>query len=1184
MWRKITTAIFAAGILISAFCFAFFAFQKSLVLSALKSANEINDVEKVEISFFKTEIEGLKLALPNGFDLKINKISASHDFILKCLLLKNLAIENLKIEGANLTQQALQVEMAYRPSAAASAEVQPASAPSQNHQTSKQSAPIKEEKDKVSKPSFLSNFDIKIKNLEGDFKLNLNNGAKISATLNSENCARNLVLHDLFKLASLDLQMPIAATQGERQINAKLRILAQGSKNKSNIALAFSISGKEILKSQIKASDFYGKFETQTQISFDSDDLKAFFDDLPQFSAKLHATSNFDSSFNSADCKASFRADARNLQEMSVYLDEVQTASLAGEIEIKKEHSSLDVGKLNFGLNINESNVCSVKSAKRFLLDTSNLEKIPDGELFRFCLNKFDLSHLNAFIKQNGFEAFSAPISAEILISKNSENIEAKSEKLIGIRNLTLKRNGAPLFNEASFNLFLSAITDFGKSKISAQLTPAKSPSNFSATIETSFAKDFERADFAFEATGNPSSLFPRIKECGVEKIDASAAAAISGNLARLKKLSVSLRGKNGADVLEANIKNEICLNLSSGKVSSKDAQISMSSADLPPEILKAFCPDADAEKISMLANVKILSAEDIEADISAEAKNLSAKSESGEILKNITLQAKSNIALKGGILAFDIPQFRALENATGILTGSANAKFDVNRPSLISLNADFSASVPKLLQQPILKKFDNASNGMLEVKLNARSADELNADITLSNLSVRGSPDLIEKAELKSVLKFGKNCLKNLNSNLRIATTKGESLASANTSFGEKFTMDACAQKIILEDLQTLAGAFQNKLQAQNEKGKTKLMRPRDVENAKELPSAKEIRSKIKHNLLPHETDFSDGEKLSETPSFPIEKVEVSIKELPQESVEELRAAWDFGKDAEIKISAQKILSGGKPLFENLKAEISADKTSLKVGNATALFYGAPSSLSCSVFFAQNGVYELKDSNIKIENLEIQKLLKRNGEGFSFIEGAFDIEADFFAISKDLGNLPRIMQFNASAKTKGGTMHLLDRTSEIWEAASIGAGLLKIGGTIFGGKVREIGDMTDLMELLASIEFSETELNIKRGTDLNIELLPAKVKAQNALISMRGSLSYMERESFDNMPIFMPIKLDATGGALALALQKLGFEKTPENIVSGPEFQISGTLSKTKNNLREILSKSARSIFKIKN
>jgi len=82
----------------------------------------------------------------------------------------------------------------------------------------------------------------------------------------------------------------------------------------------------------------------------------------------------------------------------------------------------------------------------------------------------------------------------------------------------------------------------------------------------------------------------------------------------------------------------------------------------------------------------------------------------------------------------------------------------------------------------------------------------------------------------------------------------------------------------------------------------------------------------------------------------------------------------------------------------------------------------------------------------------------------------------------------------------------------------------------------------------------------------------------------MRGSLSYMERESFDNMPIFMPIKLDATGGTLALALQKLGFEKTPENIVSGPEFQISGTLSKTKNNLREILSKSARSIFKIKN
>ncbi|MBO5782061.1 MAG: hypothetical protein J6R08_06350 [Opitutales bacterium] len=1186
MKRKIIAALLAAGILISAFGFAFFALQKTLALSALKSANEKNDVEKVDISFFKTEMEGLKLALPNGFDLSIKKISASHGFILKCLIFKDFAISDLKVEGASISQAGAK-EKSIIPVQDAVNTIAPAAHVSPSRIDIPNISKPTYAKEAVEKPSYFSDCNIKIKNIEGDFEANLNNGIKISAILNSENRAQNLVLHDLFKLASLDLHLPFSIKHGGGQINAKLRVLAQGSKKATDIAGAIFAGEKEIFKSQIKASDFYKRFETQTQISLDSNDLKFLFDDLPQFSVKLHSAANFDADLKNAGCKASFRADAQNLRELSVYLDEVKTASLAGEIEFKKELSSLDVGKLNFGLNINESNVCAIKSAKRFVLDARHPEKIPDGELFRFLLNKFDLSHLNAFIKQNGFEAFSAPVSAEILISKNSGSIEAKSEKLIGIKSLTLKRNGAPLLDEASFNLFLSATTDFEKSKISAQFTPASVSPNFSATVEASFAKGFERADFAFEVSGDPSPLFPKTKECGIEKINAEAAAAISGNLARIKKFAVNLRGKNGADILTSNIKNEIRLDLSSGKVSSKDAEIGISSADLPPEILKAFCPNADAEKISLCANVKILSAEDAEADISVDAKNLSASNESGEILKNITLEAKSKMVLKNGILDFDIPQFKILENATGILTGSANAKFGASTGSLASLksaNAEFSASVPKLLQQPFLKKFDNASNGMLEAKLNAQGPTELKAEITLSNLSARGTPDLIEKAELKSVFNFGKNCLKNLSSKLRIATTRGESLINLNMALGEKLVLDADSSKIVLEDLQTLIGAFQNRLQTQNEKGKTRLMRPRDAENAKELPSAKEIRSKIKRKLLPHETDFPESGKLPKEAAAAIEEAQEAVKELPQESAEELRAVWDFGKDAEIKISAQKILSGGTPVLENLKAEISADKTSIKAADASALFYGAPSALSCNVFFAQNGVYELKNSRLKIENLEIQKLLKKNGEGFSFIEGAFDIEADFFASSKDFSGLPRLAQFNASAKTKGGTMHILDRTSDIWEAASIGAGLLKIGGALLGGKVREIGELTDVMELLASIEFSETTLSLKRGVDLNIELLPAEVKAQNALLSMRGSLKYMERESFANMPIFIPIKLDATEGRLALALQKLGYEKTPENIVSGPEFQIFGTLSNTKNNLKEILAKSARSIFKVKN
>lgn len=1192
MKRKIIIALISA--LVSIFItlaisyFAFVAFQKNLVVLALKSASETNDVDSVSISFFNSEIEGLKIAFNEDFNLSVEKISASHDFILKCLLLKTIVLSDLKIEGAKLVQNKPQIDTLGAKYTPLTQKQILEGQVTQTFCTPKidlKNAPTTRPKQKTS--NFLSGLTINIKNIEGDFECELVDDTKFNAKLNSQNYARNLILYDGYKLANLNMTLPISIQKNDANFNATLRVLATGTKKSSKILTWLFLDKKEIFKSEIKTFDFYKNFETQTQISFNSDDLKSLFQDLPQIALNLHSTASFNDTFKDANCKLSFRTDLQNLQEFSVYLDEVKTATLAGVIEFKKSSATIDVNKINFGLNLNDSNVCTLKSAKSFVLNTSQIANIPDGELFRLSFNKFNLNHINAFIRQTGLEVSSAPISTEILISKLEDKIEAKSEKLIAIKNFTFKKDANSIFNEASFNLFLSTITDFNQSKIVAQFTPTSKKSNFTSTLEFSFLRNFEKANFAIEATGNPSSLFPRAKACGVEKVDINAVALLNKNLLRIKKFATNLYGDANKNILSANIKNEICLDLTKNEISTQNAEIDISSSDMPSEILKAIYPNADAEKIALNANVKILNIENIEANISVDAKALTIANESGNLLENLALEANSKLIFRDEILDFDIFKFQILENATGILTGKANAKFHIGSDFSIALKnafADLSASVPKLTQQPIFKKFDNASNGMLELKLNAQSKDKINADFTLSNLSTRGMPNLIEKAEFKNLLHLNGSNLSELQSNLRIATTKGESLINANLKLSDELILDVNSKKIIIEDIETIASAFQNKIPIQNEEGKTKLLRPRDVKNAKELPSASQIRTKIKHKLLPHETNLADIENLPEKQTEQSEIVEVKIQELPQEDTQIKRAIWDFNKTAKIKIFAQQIFNDGILILENLKADIFADKNSIKAQDVSFLFYGAPSLASCDIDFTQNGIYELKNSKLKIENLKLQKILKKNGEGRAFIEGEFNVDANFYASSNNLNDIANAMQFEATAKTQGGKMHILDRTSDTWEAASLGAGFLKLGGAIFGGKVKEVGDLTDIMDLLSTIEFSETTLNFRRDKNLNVELLPAKIKAQDALLSIRGSLNYMENESLLNMPIFIPIKLDATGGKLAYLLQKAGYKMASKSIVSGPEFQITGTLSKTKNNLHEILSKAVRSILKFKN
>ena len=1193
MKRKIAFALgilFAAGaIIFAALCAA----QTRIIKSQLKGANPNNKIESANIGFFSTSLKGLEIELPSGSKLGAADIEISHNFLPFCILLKKLSIESLKISGAFFVQK----EEEPAPQSAEEAEISGSARDAAAPQTPPEpprnfEAPKAEAAAKESGPGFFGGFDLSVKNLEANLECRLRGGIKIKAKIGGENPARDIAAADLFKLYSANLSVPVEIESGAEKFGAHLRLAAHGSKKECKISSTLKLEGKEIFSAEIGAHNFHKNFDAQAQIKFDCAGLKSLAQSIPQASLNLHAKASFDAGFENAALDASMRAETKNLREISVYLEEVETAALAAEISAAKNGGELCVKNFAAGLGINGRQVCSAKNAKDFKLDISDISKFPDDDLFYFSLNNFDLGMLNALARQGSFELSAAPVSASVLVSKSGKTIEAKSRGLIPVRRLTIRRNGAALASGASFNLFVSGFTDLKNSGALAQISPAKAGSDFAATIEYN-ARQAGRS-VMLKAGGNPSPLFPRARECGVEKSEISAAAFFGKNCARLKDIELSLSGKNGENILSARSKKEIFIDFAKSAPSAQNAEIEIASSDLPAEILTALLPEASAEKIEFTAGVKISDSQNISAKISAAAKNFSYKTPEKNFIEKLNLELEAGADFSNSELSVDIKKFRAFENATGILTskGSAVFGFDFSAPPVFkSGKFEASASVPKLLQQPALKPFDNASSGMVEISASA-SPEKIEAASAISNLRPRGYANVLDKItlELDAALKDFRP--QKIAAAFRIASTRGETKASANAEIADIAKIEIDSPRLVLEDAQTLLDAFQNKLPIQDAgPGKTKIIRPGILKNAPALPSQKQLHSAIKKKLLPHETEI-EPEAISApapeaAPSAPpaddAQIAEVKIEELPQIEEEPALPAWHFGKNWQAKISAKKIEKDGEAMLENLQLEISADENSAKAKNASALFYGAQTSLAAEIFHAQNS-YELKNANIKIKEIEVGRLLKKNGENKTFVEGKFDFAADFSGRAKTLEGLPSRLQFTANASTNGGKFHFLDRTSDTWEMASAGAGLLRLGGAIFGGKVREAGDLADALDMLADLEFSEAALNMARGENLDIILSPAEVKAADASLKLQGKIFYIEGESIKNMPLSMPIKLDANGGRLAQILGKLGYQKSESGAVSGPQFNITGSLSNPKNNIAEILSAAARSFLKSKN
>ncbi|MBO7521507.1 MAG: hypothetical protein J6T16_04635, partial [Opitutales bacterium] len=825
MKRKIALASIVLAALFFAACAALFCMQTAVANFALKSSSPNSKIEKAGVGFFSTTLKGLEIETKDGSKLTVESAEMRHGFLPLCLLLKKLDIESLKISGAVLSLSG----------------------------TPRTPEESKKDEGTGGKKGFFESFDLSVKNLEADIELRLPGETKIKAKIGGENPARDIASSEIFKLHSAELRFPAEVECRGEKFGLFAQILARGTPQQSRLDAKIELGGKTIFQASANASDFYKKIGATAQVRGNSRDFKSLAEGLPQMSLNIHSRAIFDADLNRAECDASMRADFENLREFSVYFDDANSASMAAEISLSKSGGEISAKKFAAGLGVNGSPAFSIACAKEFKLDIFDISKFPDSRLFELSLCRFDLGLLNAFIRQNGFEVSAAPVSGSIEISKSGSIVEAKCKNPIPVKNLSLFRNGAPVVSGASFSLFASGATDFKKSSAAIQISPIKNDSDFVGTIE--FAADSASKTIRLRAGGNPSPLFPRAKECGAEKAEADALAVVKGETAKIKNLEISVLGKGGANILKAKSKSEFSIVLSGRGAQAQNAEIEISSDCLPSEILSAVCPGASAEKFGFFAGVKIENGQSASAVFSASAKNFSYSGPENYLLQNLDLELEGSADFSGGLLKIEAKKFRALENATGILTSSGCAVFDFSFPDAPIFKSgkfEASASVPKMMRQPALKPFDNAATGLAEISASAESPEKIEACVAFSNLSARGNADVLGRASLDIKASLKDFSPQKASAKFRIATTKGETLAFAEAEFSDSVSAKIDAEKIVVEDARTLIEAFISRLPARAQKGKTAYIRPKILKGAENLPDSKQIRSSIKKKLLP--------------------------------------------------------------------------------------------------------------------------------------------------------------------------------------------------------------------------------------------------------------------------------------------------------------------------------------------
>ena len=1105
-------------------------FQTAQANAFLAELMPNSKIGSLSIGFGGLSAEDVDITLPTGDKFQAKKASAKYS--LSKLLSKKIDIQDIQINGAKL-------DIAKERKAAA-----PAAEPKVSTKGSSQASATPKKAD--------IGFEIILANADADAEISIPDGSKIKVAA---------------KISSLKIASDLIPSEGtvSAKINAEPKNLAPEeflikatcapSVGGISVKLLASRKDADMLKASaiINKASFDADFEARLDVN-DSQisPLLNGIAVLPQFSSSIYAAGKSSELGGEISAKVVFKNSASNLKNVSPALGFLGKCGLDGEIAIEKKASTVSVSKLDITFTESSDAILALSSSKAFSIDTQDLSKLPEGDLAVVSL-AVPARFAAAFA--DGIDIRGDDIRGKISLARGMDNsISIKTISPIVLSSWNISKGGEYLLKDFNARLTAQASSNLkGKYDISSNAEIADSKEH-ALNIYANSKIDADDIDAQVLIKGSLSPIISRVNSissfnsAGL-KIDAEINARKTGNMATLKSAKIEITENSERKVVEITDGGEISFDMGKKALSAPSKTlIKISAPDFPFALAKPFVSGLDAQKVSIESQLEMPDANNFKVCADFSAKSVSYKKDGKFLLKSLSPSVKANAKynVSTGVIEAKIEKL-ILNSGVDFATAEGSASFDAAKKHLKDASLKANIALPQLLEQPALLKFANISTGTLEVDAKG-SANSCSISAQIHNLMPRASQNgKLEKAAINANAKFDGGFSKiYLTADLSANSTNGSTSAKAILEQTEDTKLDLDIKSAVFEDISLLASAFSNP----NEKAATA------VANANSEKVAV-VRPKSLEAVSPEQNIISDAK--------------------------DEKAFWDIGRCLYANVKLGRLLKDGAAMLENLSANAECTPGNLALKDFVGKLYSAEFSGSANLSFdkSRKAPYNLANTRISLKNLESSKLFADSEK--PMITGEFSAQLDLEGSGNNMKHLGAYLLGSASLSGSGGTLRLIDTSTQEGALTSIAGSAMRIAGMFLKDKAYEVGAMGDIIGYFGNLKYNGAKIKAKRNPEtLAIELSAAEVKTEALILAATGgSISMTPNVAIKEQPINIPISIKVADGSVRKMFQKLNFGSTEtdtKGFFNGPSFTVTGTIGAPKTSLRDVLLSAEKS------
>lgn len=1105
-------------------------FQTAQANAFLAELMPNSKIGSLSIGFGGLSAEDVDITLPTGDKFQAKKASAKYS--LSKLLSKKIDIQDIQINGAKL-------DIAKERKAAA-----PAAESKVSTKGSSQASATPKKAD--------IGFEIILANADADAEISIPDGSKIKVAA---------------KISSLKIASDLIPSEGtvSAKINAEPKNLAPEeflikatcapSVGGISVKLLASRKDADMLKASaiINKASFDADFEARLDVN-DSQisPLLNGIAVLPQFSSSIYAAGKSSKLGGEISAKVVFKNSASNLKNVSPALGFLGKCGLDGEIAIEKKASTVSVSKLDITFTESSDAILALSSSKAFSIDTQDLSKLPEGDLAVVSL-AVPARFAAAFA--DGIDIRGDDIRGKISLARGMDNsISIKTISPIVLSSWNISKGGEYLLKDFNARLTAQASSNLkGKYDISSNAEIADSKEH-ALNIYANSKIDADDIDAQVLIKGSLNPIISRVNSissfnsAGL-KIDAEINARKTGNMATLKSAKIEITENSERKVVEITDGGEISFDMGKKALSAPSKTlIKISAPDFPFALAKPFVSGLDAQKVSIESQLEMPDANNFKVCADFSAKSVSYKKDGKFLLKSLSpsVKADAKYNVSTGVIEAKIEKL-ILNSGVDFATAEGSASFDAAKKHLKDASLKANIALPQLLEQPALLKFANISTGTLEVDAKG-SANSCSISAQIHNLMPRASQNgKLEKAAINANAKFDGGFSKiYLTADLSANSTNGSTSAKAILEQTEDTKLDLDIKSAVFEDISLLASAFSNP----NEKAATA------VANANSEKVAV-VRPKSLEAVSPEQNIISDAK--------------------------DEKAFWDIGRCLYANVKLGRLLKDGAAMLENLSANAECTPGNLALKDFVGKLYSAKFSGSANLSFdkSRKAPYNLANTRISLKNLESSKLFADSEK--PMITGEFSAQLDLEGSGNNMKHLGAYLLGSASLSGSGGTLRLIDTSTQEGALTSIAGSAMRIAGMFLKDKAYEVGAMGDIIGYFGNLKYNGAEIKAKRNPEtLAIELSAAEVKTEALILAATGgSISMTPNVAIKEQPINIPISIKVADGSVRKMFQKLNFGSTEtdtKGFFNGPSFTVTGTIGAPKTSLRDVLLSAEKS------